>query len=112
MCENVVSVSGVLLPKFVSPELEGREKITERGTDLQGNCDRLVSVLSTEANMRSLALAVSKGSPVLLEGPVGSGKTALVEHLARVTGRDRSPLFMKIQLGDQTDSKVWRYCYV
>lgn len=43
---------------------------------------------------------------MLLQGVVGSGKTSLVEHLARLTGRVGSPHLMKIQLGDQMDSKV------
>ena len=66
----------------------------------------LLPVPSNEANMYSLALAVSSGSPVLLQGVVGSGKTSLVEHLAKITGRARPPQLMKIQLGDQMDSKV------
>ena len=66
----------------------------------------LLPVPSNEANMYSLALAVSSGSPVLLQGVVGSGKTSLVEHLAKITGRARAPQLMKIQLGDQMDSKV------
>lgn len=53
-----------------------------------------------------MALAVSSGSPVLLQGVVGSGKTSLVEHLARLTGRSGPPALMKIQMGDQMDSKV------
>lgn len=66
----------------------------------------LVPVPSMMANLRSLTLAVAAGSPVLLQGPVGCGKTSLVQHLAQRVGRDRAPDFMKIQLGDQTDSKV------
>ena len=70
------------------------------------NIQYLVSVPSTQSNLRCLALAVSAGKPVLLEGAVGCGKTALVEHLAHVTARSATPQIMKIQLGDQTDSKV------
>jgi midasin len=66
----------------------------------------LVMVPSTKRNLHSRALAVETGSGVLLEGPVGSGKTSLVENLARMTGRTSAPLLMKVQLGDQTDSKV------
>ena len=66
----------------------------------------LVAVPSMKANLRSLTLAVAAGSPVLLQGPVGCGKTSLVQHLAQAVGRVRAPEFMKIQLGDQTDSKV------
>lgn len=66
----------------------------------------LLPVASCQRNLHSVAMAVSSGNPVLLEGIVGSGKTALVEHLARMTGRTGSPDLMKIQLGDQMDSKV------
>jgi midasin len=41
---------------------------------------------TSEQNMVSLALAVSQGHPVLLEGVTGSGKTTLVSHLASMTG--------------------------
>lgn len=57
-------------------------------------------------NLRSIALAVGAGEPVLLQGPVGCGKTSLVEHLAHVTGRTGAPLLLTVQLGDQTDSRV------
>ena len=66
----------------------------------------LLPVPSNETNLYSLALAVSSGSPILLQGVVGSGKTSLVEHLAKLTGRSGPPQLMKIQLGDQMDSKV------
>ena len=66
----------------------------------------LVRVGSTEASLRRVGLAVAAGRPALLAGPVGCGKTALVAELARVTGRRTAPQFTKVQLGDQTDSKV------
>ncbi|XP_060072903.1 midasin-like [Ylistrum balloti] len=90
---SVVIVAGILLPRI---------NITE-----ETPCTSfLVPAESLDNNLRSLALAVSAGSPVLLQGPVGSGKTSLVEHLAQLTGRVKSPHLMKIQLGDQTDSKA------
>ncbi|KAF4522959.1 hypothetical protein B566_EDAN009549 [Ephemera danica] len=60
-------------------------------------------VSSTQANLRSLAVAAAAGRPVLLQGPVGCGKTALVEYLAALTG---PPDLLKVQLGDETDSKM------
>lgn len=51
-------------------------------------------------------MAVASQRPVLLEGPIGCGKTALVEYLAAATGHMKSPNILKVQLGDQTDSKV------
>lgn len=57
-------------------------------------------------NLQLLAVSVASQNAVLLEGPIGSGKTSLVEHLAAVTGRTKPPQLLKVQLGDQTDSKV------
>lgn len=66
----------------------------------------LVLVDSTCKNLRRLALAVASQKPVLLEGPIGCGKTALVEFIAAVTGHTKATEILKVQLGDQTDSKV------
>lgn len=63
-------------------------------------------VNSVCAHLQNLAMAVSSQKAVLLEGPVGCGKTSLVEFLAALTGRTNSPHILKVQLGDQTDSKV------
>jgi midasin len=46
----------------------------------------LIPVNSTLGNLKSLALAVVSGKAVCLQGPVGSGKTSVVEHLALLTG--------------------------
>uniref|UniRef100_A0A3B3WF87 Uncharacterized protein n=1 Tax=Poecilia mexicana TaxID=48701 RepID=A0A3B3WF87_9TELE len=93
LCQNVVAVCGVILPKMV-PRQQAE----------QPNC--LVLVESTCQNLRRLALAVASQKPVLLEGPIGCGKTALVEHMAAVTGHTNAADILKVQLGDQTDSKV------
>lgn len=72
----------------------------------EDNTSRFVLVESAITNLQNLAMAVAYQSPVLLEGPIGCGKTALVEYLAAVTGRAKPPHILKVQLGDQTDSKV------
>lgn len=86
---SIVSVGGILLPTL------GRNQSTHN----------LVAVSSTKKNLQSLAIAVGSRKCICLQGPVGCGKTALVEYLARVTGHDTSN-FVKVQLGDQTDSKM------
>ncbi|XP_064629159.1 midasin-like [Lineus longissimus] len=96
LSDDVVSVCGILLPKLS----------VDDDTSMPLVFPDIVPVPSTQRNLRSLALAVSSGSPVLLQGPVGSGKTALVEYLAKLTGRTRPQQIMKVQLGDQTDSKT------
>ena len=40
--------------------------------------------------------------PILLEGPIGAGKTTLVEYLASALRKT----LIKVQLGDGSDSKV------
>lgn len=86
---SIVSVGDILLPTL------GRNQSTYN----------LVPVSSTKKNLQSLAIAVGSRKCICLQGPVGCGKTALVEYLARVTGHDMSN-FVKVQLGDQTDSKM------
>ncbi|GLH08476.1 Dynein heavy chain, cytoplasmic [Gryllus bimaculatus] len=71
----------------------------------------IVPVSSTMSNLHSLALGVASNKAVCLQGPVGSGKTALVEQLAHMTGRalpteQQPPHFIKVQLGDEIDSKM------
>lgn len=66
----------------------------------------LVEVPSTLENLRKIALGLVSNRAVCLLGVVGSGKTSLVEHLAQKTGRCLGESFVKVQLGDQTDSKM------
>lgn len=138
--ETITGVEGVYLPIF---EKDNFKFFNE----LQENYDKIVRVESTKTNLRSLALGISSGRAICLSGPVGCGKTTLVEYLARKTGRiapkidelvafeenkqikenvggkrklekttngngqfDKVKMskngFLRVQLGDQTDSKV------
>lgn len=96
LCPSVVAVCGVVLPTTAPRQTEL----------IQTNPKDLVLVDSTCHNLRRLALAVASQRPVLLEGPIGCGKTALVEFMAHVTGHRGATDMMKVQLGDQTDSKM------
>ncbi|XP_052755953.1 midasin isoform X2 [Galleria mellonella] len=87
---SVVNIDGIMLPLY--------------NEDFVSH-DHLVPVKSTINNLRSLALAVASGKALCLMGPVGSGKTSLVEYLAAITGR-KGIAFKKVQLGDQTDSRM------
>ncbi|XP_034555077.1 midasin [Notolabrus celidotus] len=94
LSRNVVAICGVVLPRIAPRVCE------------QANAKDLVLVDSTCRNLRRLALAVASQKPVLLEGPIGCGKTALVEFMAAVTGHTKASEILKVQLGDQTDSKM------
>uniref|UniRef100_A0AAZ3S0A1 Midasin n=1 Tax=Oncorhynchus tshawytscha TaxID=74940 RepID=A0AAZ3S0A1_ONCTS len=94
LSQTVVAVCGVVLPRIAPKQTE------------QVRLPDLVLVDSTCRNLRRLAMAVASQKAVLLEGPIGCGKTALVEFLAAVTGHTKTPEILKVQLGDQTDSKM------
>ncbi|XP_012135538.2 midasin [Megachile rotundata] len=88
---SVVSIGGILLPSLNKSKTKNKLK--------------LVPVPSTRRNLQNLAFAVSSNKCVCLQGAVGSGKTTLVEFLAEATGHNAQN-FAKVQLGDQTDSKM------
>ncbi|NWZ60294.1 MDN1 protein, partial [Haliaeetus albicilla] len=92
---NVVAVCGIVLPRL---QLVSEEQ--------EKNTSCFVLVESAFTNLQNLAIAVAYQSPVLLEGPIGCGKSSLIEYLAAVTGRAKPPHILKVQLGDQTDSKT------
>uniref|UniRef100_A0A3P8WSX5 Midasin n=1 Tax=Cynoglossus semilaevis TaxID=244447 RepID=A0A3P8WSX5_CYNSE len=120
LSQNVVAVCGVVLPRVAPRQVEqvcmpgqqvnavNKEKknILSPLSCPQENPKDLVLVDSTCRNVRRLALAVASQKPVLLEGPIGCGKTALVEFIAAVTGHMKTAEILKVQLGDQTDSKM------
>ncbi|XP_072559009.1 midasin isoform X3 [Paramormyrops kingsleyae] len=94
LSRNAVAVCGVVLPRKTLKHQE--PSFTKQ----------LVLVDLSRKTLRRLALAVASHRAVLLEGPIGCGKTALLEHLAAVTGHVKAPEILKVQLGDQTDSKM------
>lgn len=78
---NVITeVEGVYLPIFNKENYEFYHQNEEK----LGN---IIRVDSTKINLRSLALGISSGKAICLSGPVGSGKSTLVEYLAKKTGR-------------------------
>ena len=47
---------------------------------------KMVKTPTFEKNLQGLALAVCRGNPILLQGVTGSGKTALIDYIASLTG--------------------------
>jgi midasin len=69
----------------------------------------LILTSTTQRNLEAVALGLCQGRPVLLEGPPGAGKSAIIDEVARVTGNHN---VIKFHLDDQTDSKTLLGSYV
>lgn len=54
---------------------------------------------TTKTNLMKLLRAYQLNKPILIEGPPGVGKTSIVEHLAKLTGRK----LIRVNLSEQTD---------
>lgn len=94
--ETIVNVFGIPLYKKMN-------------VDNTLKAEPLVLTKTTVENLRMLALAVSIHKPALVEGVIGSGKTAMIEELARLTGNVD---MIKINLDESFDSKDLLGTYV
>ncbi|XP_037035796.1 midasin isoform X2 [Bradysia coprophila] len=88
----VCCIEGVFLPIY---------DVANKQFYHKNDVERIVDVASTKANMRSIALGISSNKAICLTGPVGCGKTTLVEHLAKLTGR-----IAPISFGNEFDATV------
>ncbi|KAG8524470.1 Midasin, partial [Galemys pyrenaicus] len=105
LSSRVTAVCGVVLPG--QPPCPGEQASNKNSSHEQDLAfQSYVLVESVCKNLQTLAMAVASQNAVLLEGPIGCGKTSLVEHLAAMTGRRKPSQLLKVQLGDQTDSKM------
>lgn len=68
----------------------------------------LIKVDSTNRNLQNVALGIGSRKPVCLSGPVGSGKTSLIEHLAARTGRLPPKIRVKQEPKEEEQKTVTR----
>ena len=66
---------------------------------------KFVSVPSRESDLIKIVDAVGANMPVMLDGPMGCGKTKLVEHIARLAGRKEFERFHRVYMSDRTDGR-------
>lgn len=101
-----------------APPMEGYVRIggvevrrrSEEGASLSGRAQQaMIYTESARRNLAAVALSLCQNRPVLLEGPAGCGKSAVLEEIARLTGNDD---FVTLHLDAQTDSKSLLGAYV
>ena len=99
---NLVPMSGILLPVA---------KMSSKDCDNQ----HAFAVTKSLSNaVKALTCSLATQTPIIIEGELGTGKTSLLEYFAKLMGRSDSSEILKLQLGEQTDSKVllfYGYCY-
>ncbi|KAI9675420.1 MAG: hypothetical protein M1817_001324 [Caeruleum heppii] len=89
LCSHTVDYAGVLLPR-VEPDIEAPTSVIKTSTTIR--------------NQQCLAKAALSTDPILVTGLPGSGKTLLIEDLARALGTGGS--MVKLHLNEQTDAKM------
>lgn len=77
--ELLTNVEGIMLPIFDTANYQFFNKTDD------GN--QIVMVDSARLNLRCISIGIAAGKAICLSGPVGCGKTTLVEYLAHRTGR-------------------------
>lgn len=87
---GLVDVSGFLLQSNNSPDASHHSSARQ-----------LIITPTTSHNLEALALAIGNEKPVLLQGPTGSGKSALISHVANLVKRELTT----IHIGDALDGK-------
>jgi midasin len=66
---------------------------------------KFVSVTSRESDLIKIVDAIGANMPVMLDGPMGCGKTKLVEHIAKLAGRKEFERFHRVYMSDRTDGR-------
>lgn len=74
--------------------------------------DSLVPVASLKEAISKIAYSTSINKPCLIRGSTGIGKTAILDYIAAHTNRLNPPEYIKVQIGDQIDSKLIVGSYV
>jgi len=104
------SVCGLDIPRHKPEDHYSFPSSSFSPPDVQEPYHGLVMTPTMQRNMRAFALGLCIGSPILLEGPPSTGKSALIAHLASDTGNAAD--MVRVHLDDQTDSKTLMGAYI
>ena len=115
-----VDLGGVVLERELDGDKESQvphgagacgDAVRGRGEGAgEAGSEQFVLTRTVRANLARLGAALCRDTAVLVEGPAASGKSAMVMHVARKLGKDKS--LIRIHLDDQMDSKTLLGSYV
>uniref|UniRef100_M4C1N6 Midasin n=1 Tax=Hyaloperonospora arabidopsidis (strain Emoy2) TaxID=559515 RepID=M4C1N6_HYAAE len=101
--DSLANIFGVVVP---TSKLQEQQLVS---AEASVRIEPLVPTLSTKWSLRSLAIALGLKRPILVAGPGGCGKTAMIRELSRLSGNDN---MVELHLDDQIDSKTLLGSYV
>ncbi len=91
LCGGSSATGGASLPRLSSPTLfkaatAGADPGADRLPEMVGNAPAMLEV------SRRIRLVAPRNTPVLIEGPTGSGKEIVAQALHRLSARNRKPM--------------------
>lgn len=108
--ESLAKITNVLLVKHslaLSDEARRSFEIKRKRV-----IDTFVTVPTIEDCISQIAYSISINRPCIIRGQSGSGKSAMLDYIAAQTNRLNPPQYIKVQIGDQIDSKLLIGTYV
>lgn len=105
--ESIAKVANILLLKR-DISLEGHYSKSRYENVIKN----YIPVVTLNETVSRIAYSISINKPCLLRGPCGSGKTAVLDYVAAHTNRLNPPEYVKVQIGDQLDSKLLIGSYI
>lgn len=97
--ELYTTVCGVTMKKY------GQNSESTKSAEILSVTNFLI-LSSIKPQLELICHAINYKKPVLIKGPVGSGKSAIVQHVVNSVGRISPPSFVTVQLGEHMDSRV------
>lgn len=93
LSSHIVNVSGVLVPR-----ISDLHEVSYSGESVLVKTDNVTKTMTT------LSKQLQRNEPVMVIGKAGSGKTFLINEIAKSLGCHKN--MVKIHLGEQTDAKL------
>ena len=93
---RIVVIEKEVLLKSNYQEFHQRNK---KGTPFcSGNAVPFVNVYQDDDLLSRIARAVNHGKTILVRGPIGSGKTRIIHHIAEITNRHENGIYQVLSL--------------
>ena len=102
--ERIVQIQGEALLKK-NTTVSFKDSKDENHQFSVGSTDPFVNIYSQKSDLIRIVRAVNEGKAVLIRGPIGCGKTRLIQYLADQTGHQKDSI-LQVHMSDQMDGRA------